>query len=73
MNKESKSYWQGAIPQACQICNTPLTTQFVDGATVFGSWAYMCKECHSDNGYGLGTGRGQLYIKKGNQFVKEQG
>jgi hypothetical protein len=34
---------------------------FVDGRTIYGPWALMCIDCHTRNGVGLGTGKGQKY------------
>jgi len=46
----------------CDICST-LTGRTVkaeyDAKTIFGAWAYLCKECFGKYGIGLGTGRGQ--------------
>lgn len=33
-----------------------------DGATVFGSWAYMCDDCFASCGTGTGHGKGQRLI-----------
>lgn len=52
--------WSGEVDN-CQLCNQPITTEFIDGKTVMGPWAIMCRACHSQYGCGLGTGRGQLY------------
>lgn len=51
------------LPEHCDICKTKLVNlvEFIDGATVLGSWAIMCHPCHHRYGRGLGTGRGQLY------------
>lgn len=52
----------------CQLCNqdvrtlpSPNTNTIVDGATVSGPWAYMCRPCHKKFGMGTGLGRGQVY------------
>jgi hypothetical protein len=55
-------YWAGSSPIACGFCGVKLRTDFVDGATPKG-WTLLCLECHSRYGYGLGTGKGQHYIK----------
>ena len=65
--------WMGETPTACQICRAPIKGKFVDGATAMGPWAFMCAACHKDYGCGLGTGRGQLYVLKGKDFVKKEG
>lgn len=56
----------------CDICvarhndpkvhQTEIETAAYDGATHFGSWAYMCEKHFRDYGTGLGTGRGQRLI-----------
>lgn len=53
--------WHGPIPEACDICERVLTVTFVDGATVGGPWAIMCRGCAMMHGRGIGTGRGQRY------------
>lgn len=46
---------------SCDFCTTPA---HVDGKTVMGPWAYMCKFHYRQYGVGLGTGRGQVLILK---------
>ena len=53
--------WMGTVPTKCDICERPLKGKFIDGKTSMGPWANMCVSCHSHLGFGLGTGRGQLY------------
>ena len=61
-------------PKECDICHTPIVDTFVDGKTVYGPWANMCIPCHIDVGCGLGTGRGQRYVKDNEgKFVKVEG
>lgn len=45
---------------ACDFCKKKQST-FVDGKTVHGVWAYMCKNCFSVYGIGLGQGKGQMF------------
>jgi hypothetical protein len=53
-------------PQRCELCQQDIVEKpFVDGKTTFGPWVNMCLACHRDQGYGLGTGRGQRYDKDG--------
>lgn len=54
-------FWCGAAPDVCQLCDQPITDTFIDGRTMWGPWACMCKECWEEKGDGLGTGRGQMY------------
>jgi predicted CXXCH cytochrome family protein len=65
--------WYGSLPDDCNICHNPITTDFVDGATVWGPWAILCLPCHRAKGRGLGTGLGQHYIKTGDGWVKVAG
>ncbi len=65
--------WVGTPPATCDLCPASLTATFVDGKTQRGSWANMCLRCHKIHGVGLGTGRGQRYVRSGDQFVKEEG
>ena len=44
----------------CQLCQRKVQL-FVDGKTKTGQWADMCLPCHTKNGIGLGTGKGQKY------------
>ena len=60
--------WIGEIPKSCIICSKPLKGAFVDGRTVYGSWAIMCTVCHIVFGVGLGTGKGQLYNTLGEKL-----
>ncbi len=69
-----KKYWISSHPEKCDICQAPIDTEFIDGATVFGPWACMCRSCHDSKGKGLGTGKGQLYQKDTDgEFAKIKG
>jgi hypothetical protein len=61
---DKKVYWHGSPISVCHICSNPIDRRFVDGATRFGSWAFMCIACHDEFGRGVGTGRGQMYDKQ---------
>ena len=71
--------WVGKPPEKCDICESPITTVFIDGRTVFidggkvrpGPWAFMCEECHKQYGVGLGMGHGQKYLKQGEKYIKQ--
>jgi len=66
--------WVGEPPAACDVCNAPIITEFVDGQTTMGPWANMCTGCHRKVGVGLGTGRGQKFVKGlDGRFTKSQG
>jgi len=47
----------------CDICK--IENAIIDGKTLIGGWAFMCKACHSKFGTGSGTGKGQV-LKKDN-------
>ncbi len=57
----AKKWPGGDPPTKCDICKRKLKKVFIDGKTKFGHWANMCQACHAEYGYGLGTGKGQLY------------
>lgn len=70
----TEKYWISPAPEKCDICKEPITDTFVDGATKFGPWGFMCPSCHPKVGCGLGLGRGQKYVKQENgQFKKVEG
>ena len=62
--KKEPKYWLGDAPDKCDVGGCPITTTFVDGKTNMGPWGFMCPTCHSRHGYGLGTGKGQVYTKQ---------
>lgn len=65
-NEVGTKRWLSEMPTQCDLCKTPLKGKsFVDGKTAFGPWGLMCTACHRDQGFGLGTGRGQQYNKDG--------
>ena len=57
-------YWLGEAPTICDIGGETIQNDFIDGKAKFGPWGFMCPTCHSRNGYGLGTGKGQHYQKQ---------
>lgn len=66
--------WMGTTPANCDICQAPIGSEFVDGAIRGSSWANMCCNCHGMYGVGLGTGRGQHYVKsEDGVFYKVEG
>lgn len=46
----------------CDLCKDKgvVSPAYVDGRTVWGPWAYMCRLCFAIYGTGLGTGSGQV-------------
>ena len=71
MNSEKE--WGGSTPAECDICGVVIVDVFVDGKTVQGPWAMLCLQCHEIYGVGLGSGRGQLYRRSGDRWVKATG
>lgn len=72
-NKKVK--WLSRPPEKCDICSCKIKNRFIDGATLMGPWAFMCKDCHKTEGRGLGLGRGQEFVKDkdtGEFFVKSE-
>jgi hypothetical protein len=64
-------YWMGPVPKQCDICQRPITDTFVDGAIKLGPWGVMGLCCFEKWGRGLGTGRGQKYVKQENGHFKK--
>jgi len=62
-------YWLGS--RVCNFCGMAYPQTLIDGTTVDGRWAIMCKECYKVFGVGLGIGLGQRY--EWIQLTKEQG
>lgn len=76
MAKNYVTVWSGKPPEKCQLCNAPIVTEFIDGRTRMGPWAYMCQKCHDTKGCGLGMGCGQMYFKRtenGKTFWQKEG
>lgn len=63
------------LPLRCDVCNSETPLEYFDAATRMGPWANMCRVCFSNYGIGLGTGRGQHYIRDatGDKFHKARG
>ncbi len=62
--------WQGK--KECDVCgwSLDLETDLYDAKTKLGPWATMCGYCFEGLGIGLGTGKGQKYVKdETGQFV----
>ena len=73
-------FWMGTVPPKCDFCLTQITTKFIDGAVprqlhrLYGSWAYVCPSCFSNEGMTLGIGRGQEYTRQADgRFLKTGG
>jgi len=68
-----KKYWSGGINIKDDF-GDPIKEVFIDGATIHGPWAIMTPESHEMFGCGLGTGKGQKYIKQSDgQWLKVEG
>ena len=63
-------FWTKKAPKRCEMCNNEFKRFFVDGRTQFGAWAMMCLHCLDEIGVGLGTGKGQLYMRVGRDRPK---
>lgn len=64
-------------PVSCDTCNRDFSeavgTLMFDAKTRMGPWACMCDECFMKYGYGLGTGRGQRYVRQADgKFHKDE-
>jgi hypothetical protein len=66
-------YWLNPDPEKCDVCHSKVEDTFVDGKTVRGPWGIMCLGCHDEWGVGFGLGRGQMYAKAKDGFVKVKG
>jgi len=62
--------WSGSPPTCCDICGDVIIDSFVDGKTKAGPWALMCTTCHGTHGCGFGTGNGQCYVQRGEDYVE---
>jgi hypothetical protein len=60
----------GKAPDKCDVCHKELNKRFVDGRTIRGYWAYMCSECHTNVGIGLGIGKGQVFVLTTKGWIK---
>jgi hypothetical protein len=61
--------WLSPPPEKCDLGDCKIDDFFVDGKTVFGTWACMCPECHEHGGIGFGIGKGQLYWRVGDRWI----
>lgn len=66
--KHMNTEWVGPVPKQCDICELPLTVQFMDcavpGPEYRGIWGCLCPQCFSKFNCALGLGRGQAYTKQ---------
>ena len=58
------NFWQGDEPKTCDCCKKAIVDSFIDGKTIYGSWAVMDTGCHKKLGMGLGIGKGQQYDRQ---------
>lgn len=64
-------YWLGDVPSVCNLNpDREITDVFIDGRTIYGSWAIMHPETHANVGCGLGEGKGQMYRKVLDRWFK---
>ena len=58
---------KAVAPERCDICEGKLRDKnvFYDGRLRGRlQWAWLCKDCFAEFGFGLGTGKGQEYDSK---------
>lgn len=66
-------YWTGPVGTADDF-GIKITDTIIDGKTTMGPWALMTPETHARMGCGLGTGRGQKYVKQADgKWLKVEG
>lgn len=73
---KEKRYWQGSLPDKCDICHTKVIDLkvFIDGDTIIGRWKIMCRDCFAAHGVGIGTGCGQEYtLQLDGRWLKTRG
>jgi hypothetical protein len=63
-------------PQTCNFCGVQFGQkgEFYDYVMKFGKWAYGCEECYHLTRLHptLGVGKGQKWVQRGTNWVKEQ-
>ena len=60
-------------PMECCLCHCEFTnSKFVDGVIPHAGWKWglMCTNCHDQYGLGIGPGKGQLFQKVEDIWVK---
>lgn len=68
-----EKYWIGDVPDKDDF-GDEIIGVFIDGATIYGPWAFMTPANHSIYGQGLGTGRGQKYsLTLSGKWLKVEG
>lgn len=66
-------YWSGD-PGEKDDFGFPIKGEFIDGKTQMGPWATMAPPTFRIHGIGLGTGRGQRYMKQADgRWLKVEG
>jgi hypothetical protein len=72
-NSSKERHWVGDVPVVDDF-GDPIEGMFIDGKTKVGPWAIMTPRSHKMNGVGLGTGRGQRYLKTpADRWLKVEG
>ena len=63
--------WLGSKIDKCDLCTDPIKDKFIDGRlSAVKTWAIMCERCFRKHGVGLGIGKGQMYEKQGDDWIK---
>lgn len=76
---EKPTKWQGSLPTNCDLCKCELESHpfFVDGLSTKvkasngdPGWCFMCPECFSAYGVGLGLAKGQKFSVKTRELIE---
>ena len=69
-NDLNRKKWKIDVPTACRLCDKPITNSFVNGKRQDGRWSHMCLFCHREHGVGFGDLMGQLWERRGQEFIR---
>ena len=58
-------------PAKCDLCQTPITTEFYDARTISGKRANLCPSCFTDQDCNLGVGFGQRFSHISDKALQE--
>ena len=57
---------EASPPEVCDLCSQPLPDVAYDARTAYGPWGWLCPDCFTRAGVGLGLGKGQRYQRQPN-------